>query len=102
MNQPDSLRYDFEQAMGESFAESVSPPIPFDEVSAHECCEVIWSLAGRNVTPTSLATLTADQIALLSTQFGAYFDSAAPSAAQITEAIAATLARWPVGSLGEV
>jgi hypothetical protein len=94
-------RVDFEQALGESFGEFISPPVPFEDASPHECCEVVWSVAGRNVTPTSLAALTDVQILALGSIFGEYFDSDAPTREQIKKAIAHTLARWPIGSLGE-
>jgi hypothetical protein len=94
-------RPDFEQAMGEAFGESGSPPVPFEDASPHECCEVIWSVMGKDVTPTRLATLTEIQVVALSRRFGEYFDSEAPSVEQIKDAIARTLARWPVGSIGE-
>lgn len=94
-------RADFEQAMGEAFGQCVCPPVAFEDASAHECCEVVWSVAGRAVTPKGLATLTDAQRAELCHQFGAYFGTASPSLAQIDEAIAQTLARWPIGSVGE-
>jgi len=94
-------RPDFQQAMGESFAEAVCPPVPFESASAHECCEVIWEVLGFKVTPRSLTTLTEAQILALSQKFGEYFESESPSLEKVKEAIARTLARWPVGSLGE-
>jgi hypothetical protein len=94
-------RPDFEQAMGESFSDVVSPPVPFEDASSHECCEVIWAIAGRKVTPRSLASLTDAQIVALSQRFGEYFETPSPSVDRIREGIARTLARWPVGSLGE-
>ena len=94
-------RPEFEQAMGETFSESVSPPVPFEDASAHECCEVIWSVAGVAVTPRTLAALSDGQIAALSQRFGEYFGTEAPAVARIRDAIDRTLARWPVGSLGE-
>ena len=87
--------------MGEIFADLVSPPVPFEDASPHECCEVIWSVAGSNVTPRGLAALTDAQILVLSQKFGEYFESQSPSVDKIKEAIAQTLAVWPVGSLGE-
>ncbi len=50
-------RPDFEQALGESFGEAVCPPVPFEDASPHECCEVVWAVAGADVTPTMLAEL---------------------------------------------
>jgi hypothetical protein len=94
-------RPDFEQAMGETFGDFVSPPIPFEDVSPHECCEVVWEVAGNNVTPTGLAALTEAQVDELSRKFGAHFSCEPPTIEQIKDAIAHTLARWPVGSLGE-
>ena len=94
-------RTDFEQAMGECFAECVSPPVPLEDTSAHECCEPVWAVAGRHVTPRCLASLREDQIDSLSKKFGEWFDSPAPAVEQVQEAIARILARWPIGSLGE-
>jgi hypothetical protein len=37
---------DFEQALGETFGDHVSPPVPFEDASPHECCEVVWTVAG--------------------------------------------------------
>ena len=94
-------RSDFEQALGETFAEFVSPPVPFEDASSHECCEVAWSVAGRDVTPARLAHLRREQVAALARKFGEYFGGEAPTVDQVRDAIAATLARWPVGFLGE-
>jgi hypothetical protein len=99
----EQLRVDFEQAMGESFSECLAPPIPFEDASAHDCCEVIWAVLGYEVTPTRLAALTEAQVGDLARKFGDYFGSESPTVTvhQIREAVARTLARWPVGSLGE-
>ena len=35
-------RPDFEQALGETFGDYVSPPVPFEDASPHECCEVVY------------------------------------------------------------
>jgi hypothetical protein len=94
-------RSDFDQALGESFGESVSPPIPFDDASPHECCEALWAVLGPNITPTQLAQLSPETIATIAQQFGEYFECAAPTVEQIQAAIAQTLFRWPIGSLGE-
>lgn len=92
---------DFEQAMGECFSEHVSPPVPYEDASAHECCEPVWAIAGRHMTPRSLVALSDDQIASLSAKIGEWFDSPAPTVEQVRAAISCTLARWPVESLGE-
>jgi hypothetical protein len=94
-------RPDFEQALGETFGEYVSPPVPFEDASPHECCEVVWTVAGRDVTPARLAALGEDQLSDLARKFGEYFECDAPTVEQVRNAIAHTLARWPVGSLGE-
>jgi hypothetical protein len=53
------------------------------------------------VTPARLASLTQPEAVTLARKFGEYFESDAPSVQQIKDAIAQTLARWPVGSLDE-
>lgn len=98
----ESYRAEFEQAMGESFGDYVCPPVPFEDASAHECCEAVWIALGRNATPTMLASLNTGQIEELREAFGTHFESEKPTAEQIKAAVAATLARWPVGSLDEV
>ena len=92
---------DFEQAMGETFGEAIVPPVDFESASAHECCEVIWSVLGYSVTPRILSQLRDEQIDVLSRRFGEYFECESPSVEKIREAIDRTLARWPVGSLNE-
>ena len=67
-------RPDFEQALGETFGEHVSPPVPFEDASPHECCEVVWAAAGRDVTPARLAALGEDQVSDLARKFGEYFE----------------------------
>jgi hypothetical protein len=94
-------RPEFEQALGEEFGESVSPPVPFEDANPHECCEVVWALAGQDVTPRRLAALSETDVATLARQFGDYFDCEAPTSEQIHKAIVRVLGRWPVGSLGE-
>jgi hypothetical protein len=101
MSRSEQLRADFETAMGETFGESVSPPVEFEDASPHECCEVVWKVVGRNVTPRMLAELTDEQVFALSKKFGEYFETDSPTVERIKEAIRRTLARWPVGSLGE-
>jgi hypothetical protein len=97
----DDRRPDFLQALGETFGDYVSPPVPFEDASPHECCEVVWAVTGRDVTPARLAALGEDQVSDLARKFGEYFECDAPTVEQVRVAIAHTLARWPVGSLGE-
>ncbi|MDP9840170.1 hypothetical protein J2T09_004950 [Neorhizobium huautlense] len=97
MNETD--RMDFEQAMGEEFGQCLSPPLPFEDASAHECCEAIWRVLGDEVGPDRLATLSAADIAALAASFGRYFEVENPTEEQVRAAVARTLARWPVGSL---
>ena len=42
-----------------------------------------------------------DRVSDLARKFGEYFECNAPTVEQVRDAIAKTLARWPVGSLGE-
>ena len=94
-------RADFEQALGESFGDRVCPPVPFESASAHECCEVVWSVAGRDVTPARLAGLPEPQVSELARRFADYFGCEPPAASQVRDAIADALARSPVGSMDE-
>ena len=94
-------RDDFEQAMSKPFGEFVSPPVPFEDASPHECCEVVRSVAGHDVTPASLAALNKAQLDTLAWKFGQRFGCDPPTVEQVKDAVAHTLARWPVGSLGE-
>jgi hypothetical protein len=91
----------FNQALGESFGDHISPPIPFDSASPHECCEPLWAVLGANITPTQLAQLSPETIATIAHQFGEYFECEAPTVEQIQAAIAQTLFRWPIGSIDE-
>lgn len=94
-------RPDFEQALGETFGEFVCPPVPFEDASPHECCEVVWSAIGYDLTPTHLASIDDIQIGILARKFGAYFECESPGVVQIKNAIAHIMARWPVGSLDD-
>jgi hypothetical protein len=94
-------RPDFEQSLGETFAEHVSPPVPFESATLQECCEVVCSVAGDDVTPARLAQLSETEVAAIAQEFAEQFECKAPSARKMKAAIAQTLARWPVGSLGE-
>ncbi len=102
MKAEEQWRPEFEQALGESFGEFVSPPVPFDDASPHECCEVVWSLVGRDVTPARLAAMSEAEVVALAQKFGTYFESDPPSPDQVREAIAETLARWPVDSFNDM
>jgi hypothetical protein len=92
----------FNQALGESFGDHISPPIPFDAASPHECCEALWAVLGTNITPTQLAQLSPETIATIAQQFGEYFESEAPTVEQVQAAIDQTLFRCPIGSIGRV
>ena len=94
-------RLDFIQAMGETFGNHVSPPVSFEDASPHECCEVVWSVLGFDVTPSRLAALTQDDVAALAQRFGEYFEVESPTIDQIRVAVSRTLARWPAGPVGE-
>ena len=92
-------RTEFEQALGETFGEFVSPPVPFEDASPHECCEVIWHVVGDDVTPAMLAALNDTKIEELAKSFGEDFECDPPTVDQIRDAISHTLARWPIRSL---
>ncbi len=94
-------RRDFEQALGETFSEHVCPPIDFEAASPQECSEVVCLVLGDDVTPACLAKVTNEQVRAIADEFAEFFDSNAPTAKQIKDAIRDTLKRWPVGSLGE-
>jgi hypothetical protein len=66
-----------------------------------DCWDIVCQAAGDEVTPARLAALTPADLRRLAAAFGEYFDSAAPSVRQVKAAVSATLARWPIGSLGE-
>lgn len=89
---------DFLTSMGESFSECVCPPVPFEDASPHECCEVICGVLGEAVSPERLAALDKTKLVLLAKAFGKYFESPAPTTQQIQKAIAATIYRCPVKS----
>jgi hypothetical protein len=97
--QPDQT--DFWQAMGESFGQRISPPVPFEDANPQACLEVIQNTLGKNLTPSDLASLTTSELHVLADEFANFFEVEAPSITQLEEAVADTLARWPVGSLGE-
>jgi hypothetical protein len=97
----DQKRDDFIVAMGESFSDSICPPVPNEEASPHECCNAVCSVLGRNVTPTTLARLSEVRLVALAIGIGEYFECEAPREEQVEDAIARTLDRWPAGSLGE-
>jgi hypothetical protein len=92
---------EFMQALGECFAECVCPPVPLENMFVADCWDVVCQAVGDEVTPARLAALTPADLRRLSAAFGEYFSSAAPSVRQLEAAVATTLARWPVGSLGE-
>jgi hypothetical protein len=92
---------DFLQALGETFAEYVSPPVAFEHATPQECCEVVCAVAGDDVTPVRLAKLSEAEVAAIAREFAEFFECKAPSARKIKTAIKQTLARWPAGSFGE-
>ena len=89
----------FEQALGESFGDYVSPPVPFEDASPHECCEVIWEVLGHEITPEKLSVISSKDLEKLCEAFSRYFECDKPSVESIQKAVEATLNRWPIGSL---
>jgi len=96
MGHPDQKKTDFAQAMGESFADAVCPPIPFAEASPHECCEAVQAALGTDVTSATLANLSEPKLTDPARAFAEWFEADPPSIPQLRKAVEATLARWPV------
>lgn len=94
-------RPEFEQAVGECFAESVCPPIPFENMITDVCFEIVEKVTGKPMTPRRLAALKEPEVERLCKAFSAYFETTAPSGAQIRRAVRVALGRWPIGSLGD-
>lgn len=94
-------RADFEQAVGEIFGDCICPPVPFDDASAHECCEVVTAEFGDDVSPADFVDIGDAVVVRLAAAFGRYFEAVPPSAEQIREAIRLVTQRWPAGSLQE-
>jgi hypothetical protein len=100
-NQNQHNQNDFWQALGESFNQRISPPVPFEDASPQTCLEVIQNVLGENLTPSDLASLTESELQVLADEFADFFEIESPSIEQLEEAVHDTLAHWPVGSLGE-
>ena len=92
---------EFMQAVGECFADCVCPPVPRGNMFVADCWDVVCEAVGQEVTPARLAALTRADLERLRMAFGSYFDCGAPSLRQVKAAVEVSLARWPVGSLGE-
>ena len=90
---------DFHQAAGECFSEAICPPVADEDVSSHECCEVLWERLGDNFTTSELALLSKDEKKILTCAFADYFECEAPSIEQIETAIEWTIARCPLDDL---
>jgi hypothetical protein len=97
----DRRQGDFMQAVGESFADCVCPPVPHGNMFVADCWDIVCEQVGDGVTPTRLASLVRADLERLRKAFGSYFECDPPSLTQVKEAIRVSLARWPVGSLGE-
>jgi hypothetical protein len=92
---------DFMQAVGESYADCVCPPVPHGNMFVPDCWDVLCDAVGVEVTPARLAALTSADLDRLRTALGSYFQCDPPSLRQVKAAVKVSLARWPVGSLGE-
>lgn len=88
----DAERADFEQAVGECFADAVCPPIPFDLASAHECFEAVAAIL-PDVSPADLFAVRDDQVAALARSFADWFECDAPSERQVRSAVDALRGR---------
>ena len=87
--------------MGESFGQRISPPVPAEDASPQACCEVTQNTLGHNLTPSDLASLLESELQVLADEFTDYFEVDGINLEQLEAVVADTLARWPVGSLGE-
>lgn len=91
----------FLAALGEELCEQVSPPVPLEYVSSHECLQVVFRVLGREVDPERLTRISSDNLSDLADAFAAYFECAPPAPAAIALAVERTLRRWPPGSENE-
>jgi hypothetical protein len=89
------------QAVGESFADCVCPPVPCGNMFVADCWDIVCEQLVDEVTPSRLAALTRSDLERVRKAFGSYFECNPPSLAQVKAAVKVSLARWPVGSLGE-
>jgi hypothetical protein len=83
---------EFWTAMGESLAQHISTPVPFEEASPQACLEVIQHLLGYDITPSDLASLTPSELQVLANEFSDFFEVDPPSIPQLERAIADRLA----------
>ena len=97
----DQREGEFMQAVGESFADCVCPPVPRDDIYIAASWDIICKQLDDKVTPSRFATLNRADFERLRKAFGEYFECKPPSLAQVKLAVQVSLARWPVGSLGE-
>lgn len=89
------------QGVGESFADCICPPVPHGNMFVADCWDIVCEQVGDEVTPSRLAALTRTELERLRKAFGSYFECSPPSLAQVKAAVKMSLARWPVGSLGD-
>ena len=101
MSDSQQRRADFLTAIGEAFGDAVCPPIPEDEASPHQCCDVILTVLGPDISPATFASVTDSEVHALAGAFGSYFETMAPTTQQIRSAISRLLFRRPPGSYGE-
>ena len=91
----DPRQSDFLSALGEELAEAVSPPVPFEDASPHECCEAARGVLGPEAAPQVLAALDEDGLRCLADALGAWFEVEPPALPRVRRAVERTLARWP-------
>ena len=53
--------------------------MPFEDASPRECCEVVWHIVGKDVTPDALAALDDAKIAEPAKSFGEDFECESPT-----------------------
>jgi hypothetical protein len=78
---------DWEQAVGECFADAVSPPVPFEQASAHECFEAVAGAFGGDNGWRSPASLSLSDRLALAEAIANWFECDAPRLEQIDRAL---------------
>jgi hypothetical protein len=87
---------DFVTALGEEFCETLGPIVGFETISPHASYEVFRRVFREDPSPQFLAALTDEQWERLRAGWEEYFGQCGIAAAPIRQAVARTLARWPV------
>jgi|GEM_PF-1507490 len=85
----------FLTTLGRELSQAISPPVPFDDASAHEAQESVSSVIGSHPTPETLAELTEKQMEEMAVAVGTYFECDTPPAEAMRTAVERILWHWP-------